>query len=364
MSILRYYFSALIGAALALPSQVRAEPPASPRRPLLMLFTSDAGTPLSDPSRLAADLSERIEDLGVFVRPVSIEGNVSDPAPHLAAARQAPDTRDAVGYFTLIQSSAGLRFHLVLFDPKTEWSIERSLDAPDTETLVETLAVIIRTSLSAVRTAPDYREAATLQPPPSAPLPPTPSRDVASAAAPFYRASLSAGYSFSMVAKELSPLHGVPIIATVSIHHRVGLFGGYTVSFPVTYRDAQTELSSVHHPVQLGVSIRAERSRFRFTGRVAFDVNYIHHEYSRTDNEHTTVEQSGFLQLSAALGTTLEISILQQLGIYVAADADILLRRPRYLSAAEDTVDKIADPWPVMPSISLGVSWHFFRVTP
>lgn len=362
MSRLRHcFFAALFAGVLVIPEGGFGDTASPEARILLMLSQSDDAASVG----LAADLSKRIEDIGVAVRLTKIEGQDSDPLARMNAAGSSPENKGAIGCFTLVQSTTGTSFHLVLFDSKSEWSVVRRLEEPDTETLIETLAVIIRTALTVFMADLNTPKETIEKQPPAAPTPKPPERPLTATPPPRisrYRLGLGAGYDFSFVAGELTPIHGILLWAAFPLNRFVGVYGSYVISFPSRHENENTSFRVSYHPVRLGVFLRTTWSRFNLVGKAALCINYVSHEIEFSGNDTASLEKSGYLQLSAVPVIETEVSIIDPLRLFFAVGADILLRRPRYLYKREGEIDVIADPWPVTPRVSVGVSWRLFKV--
>ena len=360
------FIAVIFGSTTPVQSNAGETPVSSHRILLYMTSPSGSGEVDDDPALTATDLSKQIGDLGVAVK-VTKATTDSDPISQIGAVRSNPENEGAVGGFSLVKTDTGMRFHLVLFDAESEWSVVRRLDALDTETLIETLGVIIRTSLTVFMTDLDHRVESPPEPPPppsGSPPPAPPEKAKGRPVSPFYRFALGAAYDVCLNASEIPPIHGVGFDAVVYAHRRVRLYAGYVVSFPQRIAQADTVLRSVHHPAEVGALVDTAWKRFHLLGGIGFGVNYITHEYNKDIEGRQTLDQQGYLQLSVVPILALEVMTVDQLGVTFAARADVLLRRPRYLSSRDDGIGVIADPWPVTLSIALGLTWHFFKVKP
>jgi hypothetical protein len=360
-------FVTLLALRLVTPASALGAGSSSPKHLLLMLVPSDSDAEFLWSSIVAEDISSRIEELGVAVQLTRVEEGASDPASRTNVARTARETAGAIGCFWMEKSAEGTRLHLVLFGPKTEWTVVRRLDDVAARTLIETMVVIIRASLSVFMMDLDKREE-NEKPPPPQPTP-APAARPENTAPPgalrgveFFRAKIGVGYDLSLFATELPPTHGIVFEAAFSVNRLVSLYGGYVVSFPLSYQDDDLSLRSAHHPARIGVSLRTTWWRFDFSGGMALGIDYTTHEQHAARAGISTVEQRGFLQLSVAPAVKFEFWIIDQLGLFVAAGADVLLTRPRYLFERNGTTEVIADPWPAAPRLSLGISWRLWKV--
>ena len=356
---LRRFLTALVIWELSLPTGAHGSPEPEPEHLLLMLIAE--GEDVDSSSLIAMELSKRIGDMDVSVKVAQVGDLTSDSSALTEAARAAPQGDSAIGCFTLVESKTGTSLRLVLFDQKTEWSVVRRLDALDTETLVETVAVIIRTSLTVFMTEVEKSPERTEAQSPPAPKPTVDERsdvDPPQRSRPFHRFAMEAGYDVSVIDESFSPIHGVLLGGAVFPRHWVSLFARYVVSFPQIHRKNGSRLSAVHHPAELGMMVRTGWTRFNLVGGIAFGINYITHEY-RT----VAVDRQAYLQLFVAPTIALEFSPIDRLGVFLGAGVRMLLRRPRYISDDGGDTYVLAEPWFAAPAISVGVSWRLFEVS-
>ena len=301
----------------------------------------------------------QLSDLSVALQLVWVDELPVAVPEQITAAEETARGTDAVAVFWCDLRAAD-RFYLYFAAPSGGRVLVRELRGAGEGGLAEALAIIVRSSVEAVLAGGEIgvvvippatvEEAAFVEK--LAPAesvveePPGPGRVLA----------MTVGYGMDILSDQRPAVHAVALGLEVRLTGPLSIELGYLFSFPFSHQEHGAELTLSRHPAWLGL-----RGAW-LTGAVALSASLwlqmdVVTEEVRSLSPAVAVNSEGTEALFSLVPLLRAGYVFaDRFEIFVAAGADIVFRRVRYVIDSPAGPLEILDTWPVRPRILAGLS--------
>jgi hypothetical protein len=293
-----------------------------------------------------------------------------DPMPEGEAgneiARHVAEESNAIVVFWLVPAFKGYQLRLFLPFRDLENEITREVEVAGDYGLAETIAVIVRVSIStaiadkntlskpenpAVAARSDDGETMRLSRNTKILKPKENARG---------RLQVSAAYYVGASSAKLFPTHGAALGLGVLTTDFLTLFAQYTVLAPLEFSSGGADVLLQRHPVWIGGHFFHIIGRLEMGASIALGIDYITERYSVLDeNTDLQLEPDSRVQASIVPMINLSLQLLGILYLTTSLSGEIVLNQFRYSVMKDNEKITVYDPWPIQPALMIGLELRF-----
>jgi hypothetical protein len=172
--------------------------------------------------------------------------------------------------------------------------------------------------------------------------------------------TLDAAYILSVPSQKWHLIHGAHLGLALKIFAFARLYISYCVAAPLRIANSDIRLRIVPHPVGLGVVFFLHHRIVEPRFRMGLGIDYATLSYTVRDDSLTSDDQTGYIQISLVSALELGIDLADLFKIVAGFGMNVHMTRPRYDLTFSETPRTVFEPWPVQPFATIGVSLGFF----
>jgi hypothetical protein len=334
----RAIFSAAIClAASGAPVAVRAEEPV---RTVVVIAQRDAD-PITE--RALDAIGAGLTDLPIALAAERVDGWDDAIANRVARAREVASRTHAIAVVWL-DLSAPQHVFLFISDPAGGRILVRNVsdETQDIENQLETLSLIVRSSVKGLLAG---GEIGVQLPPPPPPKQPEPDHE---------RLGVSLGYALQLYAPTDPVVHGARIELNAALARWLYVFAAYRLDIPVKSDSHGLDVELWLHPLELGLFGRMRFAKwsldaglFAVVDIVTFDVASSSASVEATaPDPEATFGISPFLRIARRLSSSV--------ALYFSVGMDVVAYNNRYVVESTGGASAVVTPWRLRPMFELG----------
>jgi hypothetical protein len=256
--------------------------------------------------------------------------------------------------------------HLYLFAPKPNRFLERSLKGSAAGEQLESIAVIVRTSVSALLAGKPIGKK---PPPPPRPRPrarprsrskPPPVVKVKTRKPRRQWLRLETAYALDGYSTDVGVTHGFYAAVSVHLHRNWSVVADFRVlpgiSTSISAPDVSARLN--RYPIGIGARFRWPLGRFEVGGTLRVVMEYVK---PRTSGTEVVLESDeGAFLFSAVPMFYGSVRVVWRVRAFLAAGVRVAFNRRRYVVESAADTKVLAEPWPAQPLVLAGVCVDVF----
>ena len=342
---------AAMAGALAICGAVRAEPEAAPNEDGAVVMIAERNDTATAEVVVRA-VQAQLSDVSVALHVIWVDALASDLPSQISKAEEVAKGSAAVAviWCDLVRAD---RIYLYFAAPSGGRVLVRELAGSGTGGMAEALAIIVRSSVEAVLAGGEIGTV----------VPPKPKEEESdkrpqSAVAKVKdegRLAVTAAYELDVMSTSNLAVHAAAVALSLRLGDHVSLGVGYALSGLLEAETDGAFLKLRRHPVWIGGSVFGRAGRVRLGLDLAFQLDVVTERTRATAAGVVPANGGHEVEPSIVPMFRVAVTVIPHLELFVAAGADIALRRTRYLVDTPDGSVELLTTWPVRPRVIAGL---------
>jgi len=313
----------------------------------------------------AASIASQLDDLPICFSVAWRDEPLADAQRGAAVAREVAGASNTAAVFWLTPTQTGYQLRLFLPRRGDEGEIERNVEVPSKDGLGETLAVIVRVSITtaiadAFPAAPEKAASAEPTKPEGAPEGAAATEEREEEPQKNVRRDgiilLGAAYAIGITGARVSPAQGAELSIGARISKRFSLYASYRLFVPLEISKTGVDLALRRHPMQLGARFSYAFGRLELLAALGIGMDYVVEEYDLQEgNAALATDPEPRVQASIIPALGLAFELYRILYATFALSGDIVCNQYSYAARRDGEKTSIYDPWTVQPQLAVGL---------